>query len=411
MSDLPVSFLWIEKLISFPSVSATSNKALLDAVATEFTQRGFEPFYTYSDDGERANMFVTLPAADGSTDGGIVLSGHTDVVPVTGQAWDSDPFTATVKDGKIFGRGVSDMKSYLACVLETLPRFAQARLTRPVHFAFTYDEELGCFGAPRMIEEFQARGIHPEFAVVGEPTSMQVIAAHKGAHRGRATFHGIAKHGSLAPHGVNASAGAAEFVVFLEELADRWLEEGPFDEGFASPTTTIGGNVIRGGLNHNIVGEDAVVEYDFRTIPQVSTEEVVELVEKELFEVILPRLQGRAARAEQLSGAEPGSLQQQIVVTHELLARVPTLGNEAGDAVLTLGAELTGHADQQDAPLIKVTYGTEAGQYHNAGIPSVVIGPGDIAQAHTANEWVEISQIEQCEQFMQRVLDWATQAI
>ena len=407
MSDLPASFPWIEKLVALPTVATTPNDELLKVVSDEFKKYGFEPTLTYSDDGERANLFVTIPAADGSTDGGLVISGHTDVVPVKGQQWDTDPFKATVQGEKIFGRGVADMKSYIAVALWMLPRFAEAKLKKPLHFAFTYDEEIGCVGAPRMIEEFIARGIKPEFAIVGEPSSMKVIAAHKGAHRGVATFHGVAKHGSLASHGVNASASAAEFVVFLEELSDEWLENGPFDEGFVTPSSTIGGNVIDAGLQYNIVGEDARVEYDFRTIPQMSTESVVERVEKHLFEVILPRLQWRAERAEKLSGAEPGSLKDQVKITHELLAAVPGLDTQKGDEILTLGAELIGKPELVEEPLVKVTYGTEGGQYHQAGIPAVIIGPGDIAQAHTANEWVELTQIEECERFMERVLEWA----
>lgn len=409
MNNLPASYEWIEKLVAVPSVAKTPNTGVLELLATEFENHGFEPVYTYSDDGERGNMFVTLPAHDGSTQGGLVISGHTDVVPVEGQGWDTNPFAVTVKDGKLFGRGVADMKSYIASAMWLLPEFVQAKRTQPLHFAFSYDEEIGCVGAPRMIENMVQRNVKPDFAIIGEPTSMKVVAAHKGAHSGRATFHGIAKHGSLAPHGVNASAAAAEFVVFLEDLADEWLENGPFDEGFATPSSTIGGNVIKGGLQYNIVGEDAVVEYDFRTIPRMSTENVVEKIEYELYEVILPKMQRKAERAEQLSGSDTGSLVEQIKVTHELLAAVPGLDTKAEDEVFKLGAELIDRPETLSEPLIKVTYGTEAGQFFDAGVPAIVLGPGDIAQAHTANEWVEIDQIEQCERFMKRVLEWIQQ--
>ncbi|WP_346846037.1 acetylornithine deacetylase [uncultured Rothia sp.] len=407
MNELPASLPWIERLVAFPTIAETPNAELLKIVGAEFKKFGFEPAFTFSDDGERANLFVTIPALDGSADGGLVLSGHTDVVPVQGQAWDTDPFVATVKGGKLFGRGVADMKSFIACALWMLPEFARAELKKPLHFAFTYDEEIGCVGAPRMIEEFRARGIKPAFAIVGEPSSMQVIAAHKGAHRGVAKFHGVAKHGSLASHGVNASAAAAEFVVFLEELADRWLEKGPFDKGFVTPSSTIGGNFIKAGLQYNIVGEDAVVEYDFRTIPEVSTASVVQKIEAQLFEVILPKLQWRAERAEKISGAEPDSLKSQVKISNELLAVVPPLDTPEGDEILTLGAELIGAPESVNNPLVKVTYGTEGGQFQRAGIPTIVLGPGDIAQAHTANEWIELSQIEECERFMERVLEWA----
>ncbi len=407
MTDLPASYPWIEKLVSLPTIAETYNLELIQLVAAEFEKYGFEPHLTYSDDAQRANLFVTVPAADGSQQGGLVISGHTDVVPVEGQPWDTDPFTPTVKDGKIFGRGVADMKSYLAVALWLLPEIARAQLTKPLHFAFTYDEEIGCVGAPRMLEDLKKRGIKPDFAIIGEPSSMYPIAAHKGAHRGRATFTGVVKHGSLAPHGVNAVAAAGKFIAFIEDLADSWLEKGPFDEGFVTPTSTAGANFVRGGLQYNIVGETAVVEYDFRTIPATTTDEVVKLVEQKLFEDLLPELRAKAERAEHLSGAEPGSLQEKVGITHELLAAVPALDTAKDDAVLALGAQLVDRPEVLSSDLVKVTYGTEAGQFQRAGIDAIVCGPGDIAQAHGANEWVEISQIEECERFMQRVLAWA----
>ena len=233
---------------------------------------------------------------------------------------------------------------------------------------------------------------------------MRIISAHKGAHRGRVTFTGVPKHGSLATHGVNAVAAAGEFITFFTDMADQWEEEGPFDESFIIPHSTGSVNLATGGLQYNIVAEQAVVEYDVRTLPQVTTESFVERIDRELSEVILPDLQARAARAEKLTGVEPGSLTSRVGVKHELLAAVPGLGTADGAPLIHLAHEWLGN---DDAPQ-KVTYGTEAGQFQRAGVQSIICGPGDIAQAHTPNEWIELEQLSECERFFEAILDWAS---
>ncbi|MFW0118946.1 acetylornithine deacetylase [Rothia sp. P5764] len=406
----PASLPWIEKLIRTESISQTSNRAVIDLISAEFEKYGFTPYLTHSDDGQRTNLFVTIPASDGSTSGGLVLSGHTDVVPVEGQAWTvTAPFSPRVVDGKLYGRGVSDMKSFIGVILWLLPRIAQAQLTRPLHCAFSYDEEIGCVGAPSMIREFRERGVKPDFAVIGEPSMMQVISAHKGAHRGRVTFTGVAKHASLAPHGVNALAPAAEFITFFEQLAAGWREHGPFDEGFIVPSSTGGVNFARGGIQYNIVGEHVVLEYDFRTVPQMTTDEVIAQLEAKIADDLLPALKSRARDAEKLAGVSAGEFETAVGIEHELLAVVPALGT-AGDAeIIGLANDWAGREGSREA--LKVTYGTEAGQFAlYGGVQAVVCGPGDIAQAHTPNEWIELAQIEACERFMEKVLAWATSA-
>lgn len=407
-APLPASLPWTQRLIAVDSISQTSNLPVLELIAAEFEKYGFSGEYTYSPDGSRANYFVTIPAADGSTDGGVVLSGHTDVVPVEGQAWTvTDPFVPLVQDGRLYGRGSSDMKSFIGAMMWLVPQVAQAQLTKPLHFAFTYDEEIGCVGAPTMIEAFRARGVHPAFAVVGEPSSMQVISAHKGAHRGRVTFRGIAKHASLASHGVNALVPAAEFITFFESLAEGWQANGPFDEGFVVPSSTGGVNFARGGIQYNIVGEHVVLEYDFRTIPAMTTEQVTTLIDAKIADDLLPTLKARAAEAEQLAGAKPGEYTDAVGIEHELLAAVPALGTAADSALIGLANEWAGRPGSTES--LKVTYGTEAGQFQLfGGVDAVVCGPGDIAQAHTPNEWIELNQIEQCERFMVALLEWST---
>ncbi|MDY3048296.1 MAG: acetylornithine deacetylase [Rothia sp. (in: high G+C Gram-positive bacteria)] len=405
---LPASLPWIERLIAAQSISQTSNRPVLDLLAAEFEARGLTPHYTYSQDGERANLFVTLPAADGRTDGGLILSGHTDVVPVEGQAWTvTDPFSPLVKDGRLYGRGASDMKSFIGSAMWLLPQLLEVELTQPVHFAFSYDEEVGCVGAPAMIEDFRARGIRPAFAIIGEPSMMKVISAHKGAHRGRVTFRGIARHASLGPQGVNALAPAAEFITFFEDLAARWRAEGPFDEGFVVPYSTGGVNFARGGIQYNIVGEQVVLEYDFRTVPQMTTDEVLAQVEAKIATDLLPALKARAADAEVLAGVAPGEFVDAVGISHELLAAVPALGTADDAQIIALANDWAGRPGSREAQ--KVTYGTEAGQFAlYGGVQAVVCGPGDIAQAHTPNEWIELSQIEACDRLMLRVLQWAS---
>ena len=325
-------------------------------------------------------------------------------MPVAGQDWASDPFTLRVEGTRAYGRGVCDMKGFIAVALWLLPRVAEAKLRVPLHFAFSYDEEIGCVGAPSLIEEFVARDLAPEYAIVGEPSSMRIIDAHKGAHRGRVTITGVPKHGSLATHGVNAVAAAGEFITFFTDMADEWEEEGPFDEAFIIPHSTGSVNLANGGLQYNIVAEQAVLEYDVRTLPRVTTESFVERIDREISEVILPDLQARAARAEKLTGAEPGSLTSRVGVKHELLAAVPGLGTEDDAPIVRLAHEWLG---TNDAPQ-KVTYGTEAGQFQRAGVESIICGPGDIAQAHSPNEWIELEQLRECERFFEAILGWAS---
>ena len=375
----PASLPWLEKLIAIPTVSGTSNLELIELVEAEFARYGYSGVRTYNEDDTRANLLVTIPAADGTTRGGVILSGHTDVVPVAGQAWDADPFTLRVEGTRAYGRGVCDMKGFLAVAFWLLPRVAEAKLRTPLDLA-------------------------PDYAIVGEPSSMRIISAHKGAHRGRVTFTGVPKHGSLATHGVNAVAAAGEFITFFTDMADRWEEEGPYDESFIIPHSTGSVNLATGGLQYNIVAEQAVVEYDVRTLPQVTTESFVEHIDRELSEVILPDLQARAARAEKLTGAQPGSLTSRVGVKHELLAAVPGLGTEDDAPLIHLAHEWLG---TDDAPK-KVTYGTEAGQFQRAGVQSIICGPGDIAQAHTPNEWIELEQLSECERFFEAILDWAS---
>src|SRR5690606_23052396 len=219
---------WIKRLVSIDTTSRNSNLGLIEMVRDELRQAGIESHLSYDAGGAKANLYATVPAADGSTQGGIVLSGHTDVVPVDGQDWDSDPFQPQVREGRLYGRGTSDMKGYIGTALSLLPRMTGATLKKPIHFALSYDEEVGCVGAPLMLADLQARGVRPEGCIVGEPTSMRVIVAHKGINVWRCCVRGHAAHSSLHPKGLNAIEYAAQLICFIREQADRMRAAGPF---------------------------------------------------------------------------------------------------------------------------------------------------------------------------------------
>ena len=379
----PASLPWLERLVALDTTSRNSNLELIEVLEAEMQRLGLTPERLPSADGTKANLLLTLPAADGSTGGGVVLSGHTDVVPVDGQTWDSDPFVPEVRDGRLYGRGTADMKGYIAVVMTLLPELAAAALSRPVHLAFSYDEEVGCLGGAEIAEALGARDTPPEVCIVGEPSSMRVIAGHKSSNLLDLVFRGRSAHSSLTPEGVNAIEHAARAITALRDLADARRADGPYDDAYRVPWTTAGVNVISGGIATNTVPELCRISLDFRTIGVDDPEALIEEV------------RAVARRVETEMRAE----HQDTSVEVEVVAQVPSLESSPDGPAYALAVELGGIASSD-----KVTYGTEAGQFANAGIDAVVCGPGDIAQAHAANEYVELSQLEACEAFMRRLL-------
>ncbi|MBG7587811.1 M20/M25/M40 family metallo-hydrolase [Rothia kristinae] len=404
-TGLPAAWPWIERLLRIPTVSYESDEALLELIRAEAERLGLTAHLTWADEHNRANLLITVSAADGATSGGVLLSGHTDVVPVQGQPWDTDPFEPVIRDGRVYARGAADMKSYVGAMLWLLGRAAEAELAEPLHFAFTYDEEPGCLGAPRLIADLAERGIRPDFALVGEPTLMNIVVAHKAPFRGKVTFHGVPKHSSLAPYGINAVSAAARFIAFFDDLVERERTDGPQAEGFNIPWTTGGVNVIRGGAAHNIVAEEVVLEYDLRIVPATDPEELRARIQTFLDEEIEPALAEEVRRVRELGGADEQALAR-VGTEHEVLASVPALSESPEAPVVRLAQELGAVLDG-GGEVPYVSYGTEAGQYYEAGIPAIVCGPGSIAQAHTANEWVALEQIEACQRYLLAVLERA----
>jgi acetylornithine deacetylase len=386
-NPLPASLPWIERLVAIDTTSRNSNLELIEVLEEEITRLGLTAERIPDDDGTKANLVLTLPAADGSTGGGVVLSGHTDVVPVDGQTWSSDPFVPEIRDGRLYGRGTADMKSFIGVIMHQLPTLAAASLAEPLHLAFSYDEEVGCFGGAQIAAALGARPEPPRVCIVGEPSSMRVIAGHKSSNLVELTFRGRSAHSSLTPQGVNAIEYAARAISAVRALADRRRTEGPFDEAYVVPFTTAGVNVVRGGIATNTVPELCTVRYEFRTVAEDDPAAVIE------------EISAVARSLEAEMQAEHPSASVEVAV----MAQVPSLDSSVDGPAAQLAVALGGTPSGD-----KVTYGTEAGQFADAGIDAVVCGPGDIAQAHAADEYIELDQIEACEQLIGALVDRLT---
>ncbi|MDO5628328.1 MAG: acetylornithine deacetylase [Mobilicoccus sp.] len=385
MTDAPASLSWITRLMEIDTTSRGSNLPLIEVVADALRELGLEPHVLPAADQEgKANLVVTVPDRDGNRSGGVVLSGHTDVVPVDGQDWTSEPFSPEVRDERLYGRGSADMKGFIGAALHALPMFMEADLTEPVHLALSYDEEIGCHGGRQLVKDFADLGLSPATCIVGEPTSMRMIAAHKAMSVITATFTGVAAHSSLTPQGVNAIEYAARFVTHARAVADRFAKEGPFDEAYVVPHTTMSVNQISGGIAQNTVPDRCVVTLEFRAIDGDDPADITADLQR-----CADALAAQMSAQDERAGVE-------FVVESE----VPGLETDTAATGARLVAEVLAAsgstvADQAD----KVTYGTEAGLFSGAGIDTVVLGPGDIAQAHAADEYVDLEQIRECERF------------
>lgn len=376
---------WIKRLVSIDTTSRNSNLGLIEMVRDELRRAGIEAHLSHDSSGAKANLYATVPAANGATQGGIVLSGHTDTVPVDGQQWDHDPFSPEIRDGRLYGRGTCDMKGFIGTALSMLPRLVDTRLAKPVHFALSYDEEMGCLGAPIMLADLKARGVRPEGCIVGEPTSMRVIVAHKGINVWRCCVRGHASHSSLTPRGLNAIEYAARLICFIRDLADEMRREGPFDQAFDVPFSTAQVGTITGGIAVNTIPALCQFEFEHRNLPGADPQRFFGRIQQYAQEVLLPRMRDEHPNA---------------AIELESLAGAPSLDAAEQTAITQLVRALT--ADRETR---KVAYGTEAGQFQQAGIPSVICGPGDIQQAHKPNEYVALDQVAQCADFLNKVID------
>lgn len=376
----PRTMACIERLIAFDTVSRNSNLELIDWARQHLEAQGATIRLDWSADRRKANMLASF----GEGPGGLVLSGHTDVVPVDGQAWASDPFKASVRDDKLFGRGACDMKGFVGVVLGHAEDYAKACSREPIHVALTYDEELGCLGIPHLIAAMRRWDVKPRGCVVGEPTSMRPVAAHKGGFVYRCKVTGKAAHSSLTPSAVNAVHYAARIVSFIQAIADREERQGLRAQGFDVPHTTISVNLFKGGTAGNIVPEAAEFSFEFRYVPGFDPEaliaEITGFAEREL----LARMRA----------VDPRS-----AIAFERVNAIPALDTKETDAIFRRVRDLA-----PDKSVGKVSYGTEASFFQEGGVPAMVCGPGSIVEAHKPDEFVSLEQLALCDRFIERLI-------
>jgi acetylornithine deacetylase len=374
---------WLSRLIAFDTTSRNSNLPLIDDVNNWFSHHHITTRLTYDPTQQKANLFATMPARDGNTQGGIILSGHTDVVPVDGQAWETNPFEAVQIEDKIMGRGTSDMKGFIAVVLALLPEFQKLSRREPIHFAFSYDEEVGCLGAPLLIADFQEIGIKPSACIVGEPTEMRPVVAHKGIQSFRCRIRGRAAHSSLTPQGCNAIEYAAKFINYLRDFADE-LRQGPVDAHFDVPFTSISTNMIHGGIANNIIPAECEFSFEFRHLPQVEPRHIINKITTYAEQELLPQMQREHAVTQ---------------IDIDAMGAVPSFESSPEAVIYKLARDITKETD-----IRKVAYATEAGLFQQVNIPTIICGPGSIEQAHRANEFVSLEQLEKCAVFLKRLV-------
>ncbi|MGM0987030.1 MAG: acetylornithine deacetylase [Pseudomonadota bacterium] len=368
----------LDRLVGFPTVSRDSNLDLIAFVEGVLDEHEVPHWRVESDDGRKANLLARIGP---DVAGGVVLSGHTDVVPVDGQPWSTHPFSLADKgDGRLYGRGTCDMKGFIACALAEVPRWVRLELAAPVWLALSYDEEVGCIGAPRMIERLMAEHPLPAAVIVGEPTMMHPVVAHKGATNLRTTVTGRASHSSQVNQGVSAIHVAARLVTRIEDVMAELKAEGRVDEAFNVVHSSLHVGKIQGGTAINIMARECTFEWEIRHLPS------------DRFEELLARVHDTAAalQAEMRTRAPDAA-----IVTEALNTTVPALADDNNAEVLALCRDLL-----DERPAGAVAYATEAGQFQREGLPTVICGPGSIGQAHQPDEYIDIAQLEAGEAFM-----------
>jgi len=371
----------INRLVAFDTTSRESNLALIHFVRDYLAGYGIDCTLIHDQTGDKANLFATVGPM---IDGGVVLSGHTDVVPVDGQNWSSDPFQVVEREGKLFGRGTADMKSFCAIGLALVPTMIRQNLSLPIHFALSYDEEVGCLGAPDLSQHIQALPVKPQALIVGEPTEMKVVNAHKGCCAIRTIVTGLEGHSSETHKGVNSIFAAAKLINYLADKAET-LRNSNVNDRFEPPYTTIQVGLINGGTAGNIIPKETSFWWEYRALPNADGPTIVAEFEDFALTNVLPEMQTVYPDAN-----------IQVDVRGEVIPLLPEEGSPAETLVLALTGSNQTYA---------VSYGTEAGIFQKGGIASVICGPGSISVAHRPDEYIEISQVEACTSFMHRLID------
>ena len=402
----------IEQLLQFDTTSRNSNLGLIEWVRDWLKGHGITASFTYDKSRQKANLFATIAGVANPRNPGLVLSGHTDVVPVDGQDWNSNPFQANWRDDRLYARGSCDMKGFIGIALAQAPYFAAANLNTPIHYALSYDEEIGCMGVRCLIEELQKRDFQAAGCIVGEPTNMQVVVANKGMRTFCCTVHGRAAHSSLTPHGVNAIEYAAQIISYIRQVAKRMQKEEPRDNGFDVPFTTMQTGLIKGGIAENIIPSECVFNWEFRYLPGANADALENEI-RQYAESLIPEMRHIAPEANIVIEKRSSITGLNTAETHRITQLAEALARKT--QVVPTDSKAKTESSSMPTPTTdsilslrdsrKVAYATEAGLFATMGIPAIICGPGSIAQAHQPNEFCQVEQLVQCQTFMQRLQD------
>ncbi|MCP1641094.1 acetylornithine deacetylase [Pseudomonas citronellolis] len=380
---MPSSRDILARLIAFDTVSRNSNLALIKYIQDYLAGLGVEAELFFDEAGGKANLFATLGPRDR---GGVCLSGHTDVVPVDGQNWSVPPFELSENDGRLYGRGTADMKGYIACVLAAVPAFLAQPLRVPLHLAFSYDEEVGCLGVRSLLADLERREHKPIACIIGEPTELKPVLGHKGKLAMRCQVHGAACHSAYAPQGVNAIEYAAKLINHLGEIGTRLAVPERHDPRFDPPYSTVQTGVIGGGRALNIVPAECQFDFEVRALPSDDPQQVAEQLRDYAETELLPKMRAVKAEAD---------------IRFSELSAYPALATDPESEVAQLLARLSGSDE-----FSTVAFGTEGGLFDQAGIPTVVCGPGSMDQGHKPDEFVSVEQLAACDGMLGRLVGW-----
>ncbi|MBB1520400.1 acetylornithine deacetylase [Aquipseudomonas guryensis] len=378
----------LARLVAFPTVSRDSNLALIEFVRDYLNNLGVACELDYNAERSKANLFATI----GPTDrGGVLLSGHTDVVPADGQAWSLPPFELTERDGKLYGRGTADMKGYIACMLAAVPLFLQGNLRLPLHLALSYDEEVGCLGVRSLLAELERRPHQPLLCIIGEPTELKPVLGHKGKLAMRCQVQGAACHSAYAPQGVNAIEYAVRLIGKLGEIGQRLAAPEHHDPRFDPPYSTVQTGLISGGRALNIVPAECQFDFEVRALPAADPQQVADELQDYAERELLPQMRERSA---------------ETAISFQPLSAYPGLATDPHSEAAELLALLSGSRE-----FSTVAFGTEGGLFHQAGIPTVVCGPGSMEQGHKPDEYVSQQQLDGCDAMLRRLLQWLQDSV
>lgn len=371
----------LDRLVGFDTTSCNSNLELMHYIQAFLQTYGIESQKVYDEEERKANLYATIGPANKA---GVMLSGHTDTVPVTGQHWTFPPHQLTKQDNRLYARGTSDMKAFIAVVLAAVPEMAKANLHTPIHLAFSYDEEIGCIGVRRLIHTMQSLPLKPAICIIGEPTSMQVVTAHKGKLAAKVTITGKECHSGMAPLGVNAVNYAARMIVWLEQLALKKKQQGPFEEGYEIPYSTVHTGTVQGGSALNIVPNQCSFQFEIRNIAAEDPRDLLALLQTYTTELV----------------QEMRLVDKGCDIKIDITSEYPGLRTADNTEAVAFVRKIA-----QKTTTTTVNFGTEGGLFSNVlNIPTVVCGPGSMDQGHKPDEFIEIQQIQQCEAFMSRLI-------